>query len=511
MEAKASPEWSRSKSLLGDKSWRINNLYRIQDEDGNDIRFRRNDAQRAYANEVHGRDLIVKARRLGFSTDIGIDMLDTCVFRSNVSAGLIDFTIKDASKKLAKILFAYERMPKDLRQAVQLIKSNTEELQWSNGSMLVVGTSYRGAGLNYLHVSEYGKISANSPDTANEIKTGALRAVPLSGRAVIESTAHGTSGEFYEVVTRAGDMAKEGRPLTALDWRLHFFGWWVKREHRLPNNLVVESQELRKYFDEVAPILRDRHGITLDADQRAWYAKQFEDLGPDDVKSEFPTLAEECFYRSTEGSFWKAELARARRDGRIGQPMPFDPSRRVNTAWDIGENCTAIWFHQTDGMRHRFIDYYEEEGGSLQKCAALLEEKRRDRGFQYERHYGPHDIGNREWGSEAKSRKAIAMDLGVEFTIVSRIEHKGDSIEAARRMLNNAWFDSQHCSVGVSRLDNYRKKWNKALAVFMSEPVDDENSHGSDAIQQLAMGILPSKDKGEKRPQPERSKSAWGA
>jgi hypothetical protein len=30
--------------------------------------------------------------------------------------------------------------------------------------------------------------------------------------------------------------------------------------------------------------------------------------------------------------------------------LPYDPSRLVNTFWDIGmddENC--IWFHQTDG------------------------------------------------------------------------------------------------------------------------------------------------------------------
>jgi hypothetical protein len=49
-------------------------------------------------------------------------------------------------------------------------------------------------------------------------------------------------------------------------------------------------------------------------------------------------------------------MTKARDDKRIGLPVPYDPSRLVNTFWDIGvndENC--IWFHQTDGVRHRLI------------------------------------------------------------------------------------------------------------------------------------------------------------
>jgi hypothetical protein len=80
--------------------------------------------------------------------------------------------------------------------------------------------------------------------------------------------------------------------------------------------------------------------------------------GPDDMKSEFPSCLEECFCSSLEGSYFKRELTKARDEKRIGLPLPFDPSRPVNTFWDIGmddKNC--IWFHQTDGVRHRLIDF----------------------------------------------------------------------------------------------------------------------------------------------------------
>jgi hypothetical protein len=67
----------------------------------------------------------------------------------------------------------------------------------------------------------------------------------------------------------------------------------------------------------------------------------FEEQGPDDMKSEFPSCIEECFYSSLEGSYFKAELSKARDEKRIGLPLPYDPSRPVNF-WDIGmddENC----------------------------------------------------------------------------------------------------------------------------------------------------------------------------
>src|ERR1035437_3334597 len=376
------------------------------------------------------------------STEILIEILDLCVFRSGQTCGVIDVTLKDARKKLAKIKFAYDRLPDEIKVNIPLKKANTEELEWENGSSVTVGVSYRGGTLQFLHISEFGKISVNSPDVAREIKTGAMRAVHSTGRIVVESTAHGTAGEFYDMVKLAEDKMKVGETLTSLDFRPHLFGWWMKPEYRLPNNLVVITQELEDYFRKLAPVLKERHGLVLDADQMAWYAKQYADLGPDDVKAEMPTVREEAFYNSLVGAFWKRELSRAREDGRIGQMVPFDPTRRVNTFWAIGEDTTAIWWHQTDGIRHRLIDYYEEEGWSLQGACGMIDEKRRDRKFIYDKHYGPHDMGNKDWGNNAQTDRKSTRGLGVDISVVDRITEKADAIEACRRFINNSWFDA---------------------------------------------------------------------
>lgn len=513
-QLKRTTEYKRSIKLWGDPEWRIDNAYRIVDENGTEVPFKRNAAQRAYMASRHSRDIIAKARQLGFSTLIEMLIGDCCVFRSNITAGIVDDTLDDAKVKLARIRFAYDRLPLPIRQANPLVKKNTEELHWANGSKVTVGTSYRGDTAQILHSSELGRTSVDKPEQAREVRTGSLRSVHANGWAVVESTAHGTAGEFYKMVKAAEVRQQEGRPLTALDFKLHFYGWWLKPEYRIPNNLVVVSHELREYFAEIAPKLMARHGVLLDANQMAWYAVNHADLGPDDMRQEFPTIIEETFYNSKAGSYFRREIARARADGRIGQMVPHDSSRRVNTWWDIGEDCTAIIFHQTDGIRHRIVDYYEEEGGSIQRSATVLDEKQRARGFVYDKHLGPHDLDNRDWANNAQSRYKTALDLGIKFTVIPRVEVKADSIEAGRRLLNLSWIDQEHAGLLVDRLENYSKKWNKALQVYSSEPVHDINSHGSDAWQQGAMGQqqdrVPAADRSRPRPEPRRA-SPWAS
>lgn len=504
-----SPKFQKALAQLGDPDWRIDNLYKIQDEGGNEVLFKRNSAQRHYWDNRHRRDVIPKARQLGFSTVIGLEALDLCVFRKNTRAGIVDYKLADATKKLARIKYAYERLPESIKKAARLTTDRAEMLAWSNGSNLTVGTSYRGDTAQFLHVSEYGKTSVEKPGHAKEIKTGAIRAVHLSGRVVIESTAHGTSGEFYSYVDSAKKLQLAGTVLTPLDYRLHFYGWWVHAGYRIANNLVQITKEMHEYFDK----LQSEYGIKLDADQKAWYQKMRDELGPDDMRSEFPSTVDEAFFNSLAGSYFKDEINRARRDKRIGLPVPFDPSRRVNTFWDIGEDGTVIWFHQTDGLRHHFIDYFEEEGGSLQKCAAVLDEKRRERGFIYDKHYGPHDLEHRDWAHESKTRRETALDLGIEFTVVQRVEHKDDSISAARAMLNFSWFCSEHCERGVKGLENYRKTWNDKLGIFRPEPVHDWSSHIADAFQQGALDLKRGREavRRSRRSGDDKRGTAWSA
>lgn len=510
-----SEEYQRTKAQMADERWRLNNLYYVQDESGTEVQFKQREPQQFYFDNRWYLDLITKGRQIGFSTEIEMEMLDTCMFHKNTAAGIIDFKLEDAKKKLDKVKYAYHRMPRSCREKVVLLKENEDELHFSNGSRIEVGVSHRGGTLQFLHVSEYGKTAVEKPVAAMEIKTGAFQTLAAGQRIVVESTCHGTAGLFRDMVIEAQDRAKAGLPMSQLNWRLHFFAWWRKAEYRIPSNLVVITHELRKYFDK----LRAVDGIALDALQEAWYALKHKDLGPDKMREEYPSTVEELFFASVEGAFFKREMATARAQGRVGHPVPHDPTRGVFTSLDIGvDGGMVLLFWQTDGVKFRIIDCLEDEDhtGSVQVYAGWLALKARERGFRYTKHYVPHDMSHREWGSNAQSRYDIAKGLitSVDIETVPQIADKADSIEIARRMIGNTWFDSVYASRIVECLDNYQKKWNKAVQQWSAEPLKNGYDHGADAFQNGACGyapdpeIRPRSGRGRSRPQ---GTSPWSA
>lgn len=484
-----SAEYKAAAAQLRDREWRLDNLYWIKNKEGVPIPFKRNFAQRLYSKNEWYRDTILKSRKLGFSTFIAIEILDASIFGSNTVSGIIDRTVDDAKGKLGIVKFAYDRMPKSLREGCPLIVDNQEELKWINGSKIVAGTSYRGDTPQNLHVSEFGPISAKSPDVAKEIKVGSIPSVPQTGKIWVESTAMGTAGQFYDLVKAGEQLKVSGQKLTPLDFRLHFFGWYMDPDNRLPVALVLIPDDMRAYFAE----LETKWGIKTDGQQQAWYVKTREFLGPDDMRSEHPSTPDECFFASLEGAYFKAEMNLARRERRIGLPIPHDPTRPVHTFWDIGmDDETAIGFMQTDGVRHRFIDFVRQSHVGVTGAVRALREKALERGFQYGKHYGPHDMENTDWSNpNVETRKQVLAGFGVSITTVPRVGDKADSIESARRMINMSYFCADHAGGLVECLDNYSKKWNKSTSQWLAEPAKNGFDHGADAYQQIAMGLEP--------------------
>lgn len=471
---------------VGDAEWRIDNLYRIQDKNGAEVKFIRNPAQRDFWNAMWYLNVILKARQLGFSTLIALIILDGCLFTPNLAAGIIDFNIDDAKKKLAKIKFAYDRLPAALRAKAPLVADNTETLRFGNGSRIEVGVSHRGGTLQVLHVSEFGKISAMRPDKATEIKRGAFGTIAAGQRIFVESTAEGMGGEFHDMVERAEKAEKEGLAVSKMDFKLHFFGWHRDPDYRLIHEGMVITTEVREYFAAI----RANHGIVCDPAQIAWYQAMFNRLGWDGMYQEYPSTAEEAFKASVEGAYFKRQMTKMRGDRRIGD-VPYDEGRLVNTFWDIGNDGTFIWFHQTDGVRHRLIDCYANEGEQITHYVRVVKQKQSDFGWVFGKHYGPHDLAVNDWGGSGKSRYRQAEELGLKFTVVPRIDDKDDAIDAARMFLGMCWINATHCAKGIQSLDNYRQRWNDQLGIWSGDPLHNNASHGADALMQGAIGYRP--------------------
>jgi hypothetical protein len=174
----------------GRSEWRLFSgcLYKImiKGDDGEEalvMPFKPNRAQRRFIKRLWHRNIILKARQLGFTTLVCILWLDHALFDANQRCGIIAQD-REAAEAIFrdKVKFAYENLPPEIRERFPLGRDSAAELLFAhNNSSVRVATSMRSGTIHRLHVSEFGKICAKFPDKAAEVMTGSIPAVPTNG------------------------------------------------------------------------------------------------------------------------------------------------------------------------------------------------------------------------------------------------------------------------------------------------------------------------------------------
>lgn len=497
---------------LGNKWFRLCSLYYIKDKNGQKVKFKPNKAQRERFINKHCRDLILKARQLGFTTFEMLDALDDCLFIPDFSAGCICHKLDDAQDIFDnKIRYAYEAVDTEWLGIFKHLgltwpKPESDKslgYKFTNGSKIGVSTSYRGGTLQRLHVSEFGKICRQYPAKAREIVTGAFEAVGIGNQITLESTAEGQEGYFYEYSKTAQQLQEQEKQVTELDFQFHFFPWWQEPAYKMQAEGVIMPGWMSDYFDD----LEAKYGIVTTQEQRNWYAKKAADLG-DDMKREYPSFPDEAFAQSVEGAYYAIQMRDLRKHGRLTDKVHHNPSLGVITGWDLGMNdMMCIWFAQIVGREVHLIDYYENSGEGLGFYADILNKK----GYRYTAHFGPHDLAVRELGT-GESRVEAAEKFGIRFEIVPRISNHAEGRDAVRRFLPMCWMNETDCHEGMKALDSYRKEWDEKLGKWKEKPLHDWASHGAKAFETLARapifdvaGIAGSSTSSS------TSKRSWGA
>ncbi len=476
---------------LADPMWRIcsGQLYKIiiksnEQDEGKVAPFRPNRAQRRFIARLWHRNIILKARQLGFTTLICILWLDHALFNADQRCGIIAQNRETAEALFRdKVRFAYNNLPEQVRAARPLARESATELLFSNNSAIRVATSLRGFTPDRLHISEFGKICAEFPAKAAEIVTGSIPAVPLDGITVIESTAEGQDGAFHDMTMLAMATHDLGRELTPREYRFHFFPWWGEPGYRIDSTHVVITPKDEEYFAEVEAAT----GTELDQHQRNWYAatRDADFAGdPEKMWQEYPSTALEAFKVSTEGTYYATQLAAARKSGRIGN-VPYVPGVPVNTFWDIGAgDGTAIWFHQQVGLEHRLIDFEEGHGEPYAEFIRRMQAK----GYTWGTHYLPHDAEHHRQQAEkvvAPIDELRGFALGGSWDSVERVDHVIHGIQAVRKIFPQLYIDQTRCAAGLVHLAQYRKTWNKSLGCWTETPRHDIHSEAADALRQL--------------------------
>lgn len=460
-------------SQFDNPRWRLSNLYKITDKAAKAVQFQPNSAQLQFLDEIHDLNIILKARQLGFTTLCCLIYLDASIFAPNTRAGVIAHRLDDAKTIFRdKVKFPYDNLDEGLKSAVHTKQDSADTLTLANNSSIRVSTSMRSGTLQYLHISEFGKICSQFPEKAREIVTGALNTVQVGQFVVIESTAEGQDGKFYEMV----QTARAKNELTPLDYKFHFFPWFQDPDYVLTTGMPLVADVDGEYFDKLETTL----GVRLSQQQRAWYVKKAETQAGD-MRREYPSTPDEAFEQALEGAYWSKELLIAAKQRRIGG-YPLVPNAPVNSFWDIGRNDNnTIWLHQFVEGYHRFVGYYENSGEYIAHYISWLREWARERNAVFGDHYLPHD-GDREsiWLPEGTMK--VMADLKFRPKIVKRSANKIEAINLARGKFVTCVFDESSCAIGLKRLRAYRKEWDDLRGVWKDRPVHDDASHTADGF-----------------------------
>lgn len=188
-----------------------------------------------------------------------------------------------------------------------------------------------------------------------------------------------------------------------------------------------------------------------------------------------------------DGAIYTHEILAATRAGRF-RKVPFDPSKRVHTFWDLGRaDKTSIWFAQIVGFEFRLIDFYENRGFALGHYLEMLAQRAADCGYVYGEHWLPHDAQNELLASERTIEQQM-WAAGHEVRITPKLSVAA-GIDAARQVFARCFFDEERCADGIQALRNYRYDVDPNTQAFSKNPLHDWASHAADAFRYFAVAI----------------------
>ena len=185
------------------------------------------------------------------------------------------------------------------------------------------------------------------------------------------------------------------------------------------------------------------------------------------------------------GAFYAREMLAIRNEGRIDDTLLAMDDRPVHRAWDIGvRDDTSIWWFQVVGGQVFILDCYSTNGVGIDHYAEIVEERRREHGWQDGTDFVPHDAKVKEWGT-GRTRVETMQSLGLKPQLVP-MAGLLDGINAVRKTLPLCVFHPR-TETGISALEQYRREWDDTLKTFKANPLHDWTSHLSDSFRYLAM------------------------
>ena len=280
---------------LDDKSWRLNNLYKIRNRYSAIQDFKMLPAQNILFKSMCNRNLILKSRQYGITTFMIISMVDDCLFTPNTKCCIVPYRGEQARHILNEnIACAYENLPAIVRKLYPIKIKTKNRITFNNDSFLNVSTLIPpSTTFQQIYASEYGYLCQKAPNRAMKMQTelnsaGENCVVTIdSSWRIFEST-----GDFNNKLLKSINIKHDESIHSNNDYKFFFFGWTEGPDCVLSEGAedVIICERLQDYFKEIESSLH----ITLSVEQKAWYARK-EDAYGVDMKHEFPSTMEEMY------------------------------------------------------------------------------------------------------------------------------------------------------------------------------------------------------------------------
>ncbi len=266
---------------LSDAKYWIETFFWIVDKKSVKVPFILNVNQALYYAKRTGRDIILKAKKMGFSALITAIFLHACITRKYTRAVLVSHE-KEATVRLFKrVVFYLKTCGVNIKisdeSKQEIVFPDTESSFW-------IGTAGqrafgRGDDITHYHISEMAFYEHP------EILTGIEEGCVDDAYGVIESTANGMGNKFHEVCLKA--IAGES------NYAFHFFAWWQNPEYRIESGPFELAEDEKKLKD----------ALDLDWAQLAWRRNKIRGMSsPELFPQEYPSTWEEAFL--TSGSMY---------------------------------------------------------------------------------------------------------------------------------------------------------------------------------------------------------------
>jgi hypothetical protein len=231
-----------------------------------------------YSHHNRVRMLILKSRQTGISTYCQARGFWKTVSAQNQNAVVVSHLNESTKAIFSMVRNFYDNLPHPV-VTPELKESTSNSMAFTHGSRWRIATARtgevgRGWTTNYLHGSEV----AFYPNA--DIIPGLLQTVPeAESEILLESTANGAGGWFYDACMRA--LRGEG------EWDICFIPWYMMPEYQRKTDpyfeLEREEEDIKAMFD-------------LSDEQIMFRRLKIQELGSEDLfRQEYPSTPQEAF------------------------------------------------------------------------------------------------------------------------------------------------------------------------------------------------------------------------